>query len=49
MGYDKAADIAHHAHHHQMSLREAAIDLGILEGKEFDRLVDPSKMIGPAT
>src|SRR6202451_560759 len=36
IGYDKAAEIAHKAHHDRMSLREAALKLGYLSEQEFD-------------
>src|ERR1700675_3992582 len=44
IGYDKAAEIAHMAHHEKLSLREAALKLGHLTAKEFDELVRPEKM-----
>lgn len=47
IGYDKAAKIAHEAHHKGMSLKEAAISLGYLTAEEFDKVVIPEKMIGP--
>ena len=47
IGYDKAAAIAHHAHHHGMTLREAALDLGHVDAETFDRIVDASRMTGP--
>ena len=47
LGYDKAAEIAKHAHHHRTSLREAAVALGHLTAEEFDRLVRPEKMTRP--
>jgi fumarate hydratase class II len=45
IGYDKASEVAHHAMHHDLSLREAALALGAVTEAEFDRLVDPAKMI----
>jgi len=48
IGYDNAAKIAKAAHANGTTLREEAIRLGLLSGKEFDRLVDPRKMLGPA-
>ncbi len=45
IGYDKAASIAKKAHAEGTSLREAAITLGYLTGAEFDKAVDPAKMI----
>jgi fumarate hydratase class II len=44
IGYDKAAEVAHKAHHERTTLREAAVALGYLTGEEFDRLVRPEKM-----
>src|ERR1700720_675033 len=49
IGYDKAAEIAHKAHHERLSLREAALKLGYLTEKEFDEVVRPEKMTGPET
>ena len=48
VGYDAAAKIAKLAFAEDCTLREAAQRLGILSGEEFDRLVDPARMIGPA-
>jgi fumarate hydratase class II len=47
IGYDKAAEIAHLAHHEHLSLREAALKLGYLTAKEFDDLVRPENMTRP--
>jgi fumarate hydratase class II len=47
IGYDKAAAIAHHAHHHGMTLREAALNLGHVDAETFDRIVDARRMTGP--
>jgi fumarate hydratase class II len=47
IGYDKAAEIAHLAHHEHLSLREAALKLGYLTPKEFDDLVRPENMTHP--
>lgn len=46
IGYEKAADIAHLAHQHGLTLKEAAIKSGHVSEEEFDQWVDPSKMIG---
>ncbi len=46
-GYDKAASIAKKAHKENLTLKEAAVALGILSEEEFDKLVRPEKMIGP--
>jgi fumarate hydratase class II len=47
IGYDKAAQIAHKAHHERLSLREAALKLGYLTEEEFDELVRPETMTHP--
>jgi len=47
LGYDRAAEIAKHAHQHRTSLREAAVALGHLTAEEFDRLVRPERMTRP--
>jgi fumarate hydratase class II len=47
IGYDNAAKIAKKAHKDGTTLREAAIALGLVSGEDFDRWVDPSKMIHP--
>jgi fumarate hydratase class II len=46
IGYEKAAEIAKKAHKEGSTLKEAALSLGYLSGEDFDRWVDPSKMIG---
>lgn len=46
IGYEKAAKIAKTAHENGTTLKEEAINLGYLSEEEFDRYVDPSKMIG---
>ncbi len=45
LGYDKAAEIVHKAYHENLSLKEAALKLGYLTEKEFDRYVQPQSMI----
>ena len=47
IGYDNAAKVAHAAHHEHISLREAAVKLGVLSGEEFDALVRPEDMTHP--
>jgi fumarate hydratase class II len=47
IGYDKAAAIAKDAHRRGTTLREAALALGYVTAEDFDRIVDPRKMIGP--
>ena len=45
IGYDKASKIAHYASDEDLTLREAALKLGYISANEFDRIVDPKKMI----
>jgi len=47
IGYDKASQIAHHAMDHDLTLKAAALDLGYVTEEEFDRIVDPTKMVKP--
>lgn len=47
IGYDKAAEVAHKAHHENLTLKEACRSLNYLTDAEFDELVDPSLMINP--
>ncbi|WP_413586957.1 class II fumarate hydratase [Bdellovibrio sp. HCB274] len=46
IGYDNAAKIAKTAHKNGTTLREEAINLGLLSGEEFDKLVRPETMVG---
>jgi fumarate hydratase class II len=46
-GYDNAAKIAKYAHKKGLSLKEAAIELGLLTGEKFDELVKPEEMTHP--
>jgi len=47
IGYDKASKIAHHAMEHDLTLKAAALQLGFVTEAEFDRVVDPRKMVSP--
>ncbi|MBV9506141.1 MAG: class II fumarate hydratase [Acidobacteriia bacterium] len=47
VGYDKASQVAHHALEHDLSLKDAALQLGVVSAEEFDRIVDPKKMVMP--
>jgi len=47
IGYDKASKIAHHAAEHDLTLKEAALQLGFVDEATFDRVVDPKKMVRP--
>src|SRR5262249_12701837 len=46
IGYDKAAAIAHDALDRNTTLREAALRSGFITSEEYDRIVDPRKMVG---
>jgi len=48
IGYDKAAEIAKRALATNETLKEAAVALGHVSAEDFDRLVDPKTMLGPA-
>ena len=47
IGYDKASQAAHHAFERDLTLREACLELGFVAAEDFDRIVDPRKMLGP--
>ncbi|MFH1672690.1 MAG: class II fumarate hydratase [Pseudomonadota bacterium] len=47
IGYDNAAKIVKKAHAEGKTLKEAAVELGLLTEKEFDKYVRPEEMIGP--
>jgi fumarate hydratase class II len=47
IGYDTASRVAHYALDHDLTLREAALQLGAVNEAEFDRIVDPRKMVHP--
>jgi fumarate hydratase, class II len=46
IGYDNAAKIAKHAHKTGQTLKEAGIELGLVDEATFDRVVRPEKMLG---
>lgn len=46
IGYENAAKIAKKAHKENKTLRQAAIELGLLTDEEFTKYVDPQKMVG---
>lgn len=45
IGYDNSAAIAKKAHKEHITLREAAIQLGLVSEEDFDKWVDPKKMV----
>jgi len=47
IGYENAAKIAKTAHKSGKTLRETAIELGLLSGEKFDEVVNPKNMVGP--
>ncbi|MBV8814293.1 MAG: class II fumarate hydratase [Verrucomicrobia bacterium] len=47
IGYDKASKIAHFAIDNDLTLKAAALQLGYVTEEEFDRVVDPAKMVKP--
>lgn len=47
VGYDNAAKIAKKAFADNSTLRAAALELGLLSGEEFDKVVRPEQMTGP--
>ena len=49
IGYDNATKVAKTAHKNGTTLREEAINLGLVDGDTFDRVVRPEHMIGPKT
>jgi fumarate hydratase, class II len=47
IGYDKASQIAHYAMDNDLTLKQAALQLGFVDEATFDRVVDPAKMVKP--
>jgi fumarate hydratase, class II len=47
IGHDKASKIAHYALDNDLTLKQAALKLGFVTEDEFDRVVDPAKMVHP--
>ncbi|MEK0085850.1 class II fumarate hydratase [Benzoatithermus flavus] len=48
IGYDNAARVAKKAHKEGTTLKQAAMELGLLTAEEFDQWVRPEKMLGPS-
>jgi fumarate hydratase class II len=46
IGYDNAATIAKHAHKTGKTLKDAGLELELIDGETFDRVVKPETMIG---
>jgi fumarate hydratase class II len=47
IGYDSAAKVAKKAHAENMTLRDAALELGLLTGEQFDAAVRAEEMTHP--
>ena len=47
IGYENAAKIAKNAHKKNISLKESALELGLVNEEDYKKWIDPSKMIGP--
>ncbi|ESO02160.1 hypothetical protein HELRODRAFT_161397 [Helobdella robusta] len=47
IGYDKCAKIANHAHKNELTLKQAALQLGFLTEEQFNQWVKPENMLGP--
>ncbi|CAI4904065.1 BPG_G0053800.mRNA.1.CDS.1 [Saccharomyces cerevisiae] len=47
IGYDAASKVAKNAHKKGITLKESALELGVLTEKEFDEWVVPEHMLGP--
>jgi fumarate hydratase class II len=47
IGYDKSSKIAHYALDNDLTLKAAALKLDFVKEDEFDRVVDPTKMVKP--
>lgn len=45
IGYDRAAEVAKHAHQRGTTLRDAAVALKLVAAEDFDRWVDPKTMV----
>jgi fumarate hydratase class II len=49
IGYENASAIAHHAHANDLTLKQAALELDLVSEDDFDRIVDPRRMIHPGS
>ncbi len=47
IGYDNAAKIAKNAHEQGITLRESALQSGLVTNEEFDKFVNPANMVAP--
>ena len=49
IGYDNAAKVAKTAYSEGKTLKEAAVEMGLLSAEQFDELVRPEKMVSPSS
>ena len=47
IGYDKSAKVAKYAYDKKLTLRDSVIELNYMSGEDFDKKVNPEKMINP--
>ena len=47
IGYDNAAKVAKKAYQENKTLKETAVELGLISAEKFDQVVRPEKMVGP--
>jgi fumarate hydratase class II len=47
IGYDKSSKIAHYAMDNDLTLKQSALTLGFVTEEEFERVVDPKRMVRP--
>ncbi len=45
IGYDKAAEVAKHAHNKNISIKEAVLELGLMPADKLDSVLNPQNMI----
>ena len=48
IGYDNAAKVAKRAHKNGTTLKKEALKTGLINEKEFMKIVDPKKMVKPS-
>ena len=47
IGYDNAAKVDKKAYQENKTLKETAVELGLISAEKFDQVVRPEKMVGP--
>lgn len=48
IGYDNSAKIAKHAHKNGLSLKQSALELGLVSEENFEKWIKPEDMLGPS-